>query len=315
MKNVFKTATLGLAAGLFTLSCPLANAQMMDAPMNPAPPMMDSSMPSMAPMMVTGTVVRYYVDRAGYVSAMDVQTADGVRMVRFSPSMAQKITGMYPVGSQATVSATSSMMGGMTRYDLAGMGEMMPAPGAMMMPMMISELDVLKAQPYVMIGAKSMTYNGKLTGYIAEPASGEVLALILDEKTLVRVPIQNRLPQASMAPEGVTNLLKGADVLVSGIEEAPRYGVMSPYMTRVAATGITIGGQTLGPFGFGKVKPNKKKSTLFGFDLKIGSAPEEVMANEQGYATFMMPAPMAPTDGMAPAPMAPADGMAPAPAM
>lgn len=319
MKNVLKTATLSLAtAGLFVLSCPASNAQTMDAPMTAAPapaPMMEAPMPSMAPMMVTGTVVRYYVDRAGYVSAMDVQTADGVKMVRFSPSMAQKVTGMFPVGSTATVSAMPSMMGTMTRYDLAGVGEMMPAPGAMM-PVVVSELDVLKAQPYVMIGTKAKAYNGKLTGYIAEPNSGEVLAIILDDKTLVRVPVQNRLPQASMSPEGVTGLLKGADVLVSGIEEAPRYGVVSPYETRVAATGITIGGQTLGPFGFGKVVPSKKNSTLFGFDLNLGDGPEEVAANEQGYATYMTPAPPAPpapTDAMAPAPMAPADGTMPAP--
>lgn len=299
MKNVFKTTTLGLAAGFLALATMGANAQTMDNSMDSKGAMMDSSMPAMAPMMVTGTVVRYYIDRAGYVSAMDVQTADGVKMVSFTPSMAQKLTGMYPVGSQATVSVTSAMMGNMTKYSLAGVGSDMPAPGMMMMPQTATELDVLRAQPYVMIGAKPMLYNGKLTGYIADPKKGDVLALILDDKTLVRVPMQNRLPQASMSPEGVTNLVKGAAVTVSGVEEAPRYGVMSPYATRVVASSISLGGKTLGAFGFGKVMSGKK-STLFGFDIPLGSGPEEVMANEQGYATYNMPAMGG--DTMAPAP-------------
>lgn len=297
MKNVFKTATLGLAAGLLTFSAVGANAQTMDSTMNSSGAMMNNS-PSMAPMMVTGTVVRYYIDRAGYVSAMDVQTADGVKMVSFMPSMAQKLTGMYPVGSQATVSVTSSMMGNMTSYNLAGVGSDMPAPN-MMMPGSVSELDVLRAQPYVLIGSKPMLYSGKLTGYVVDPKMGDVLAIILDENTVVRVPAQNRLPQASMAPEGVANLVKGANVLVSGTEEAPRYGVMSPYGRRIAATGITIGGRTLGPFGFGKVMA-KKNSTLFGFNIPLGGGLDEIKANEMGYATYNMNA----SDGsmMAPAP-------------
>jgi hypothetical protein len=50
------------------------------------------------PTLVTGTVLRYYVDRSGYVTAMDVQTAEGVQFVRFSPGMGTRLYNTYPVG-------------------------------------------------------------------------------------------------------------------------------------------------------------------------------------------------------------------------
>ena len=217
--------------------------------------MMNSTMtaPNMMPMLVSGTVQNYYVDRAGYVSAMDVMTADGVRMVRFSPSMAQRVTSQYPVGSSASVYVTSRMMGNMTSYDLAGTGPEMPTPTQMMMPMDIDPIDVLKATPYVQMGAKEKSYMGKLTGYISDPKSGEVLGIVLDEKTLVRIPMQNRLVQASTSPSGITPLFQGANVAVRGYDESPLYGVVSPFASRVAANSISVNGQPLGPLGFGKI--------------------------------------------------------------
>ena len=136
-------------------------------------------------------------------------TADGVRMVRFAPSMAQRVTSLYPVGSSASVYVTSRMMGTMTSYDLAGVGPDMPTPSSMMMPMDINPVDVLKGTPYIQMGAKEKGYKGKLIGYISDPMSGEVLGIVLDEKTLVRVPMQNRLIQASTSPTGVAPIIRG----------------------------------------------------------------------------------------------------------
>ena len=263
--------------------------------------MMGGSSSMMTPMPVSGTVLRYYVDRSGYVSAMDVQAADGVKMVRFSPSMAQRLTGTYPVGSQISAYVTSSGMGN----DLAGVGDTMPTPATMMSPTMVTDLDVLKATPYIMVGAKSMRTSGTLTGYIPDPMTGEVLAIVLNKDTLVRIPMTNRIPQASMAPEGVTPLFSKSDVVVYGYEEAPRYGVVSPYAKRIVATGLSVNGRTLGPFGFGKVK-NTKTDTLLGFNLNFfgGAAPKEVRAETSGYATYMAPGDTMPAPAPAPA-MAP----------
>ena len=247
--------------------------------------------PTMMPTLVSGTVSAYYIDRAGYVSAMDVKTADGVKMVRFMPAMGQRITSVYPLGSEASVYVTSRPMGKMTSYDLAGIGDQMPTPTSMMMPNDTDPLDILKAQPYVMLGAKRKTTIGALTGYIADPASGEILAIVLDKNTLVRVPRENRLVQASVnTTTGITPLTKNASVVVTGYDEAPVYGVVSPFNRRVAATGISVNGRSLGPLGFGKIRDARKP--LLGFDLNIpflgGSKPDNVTASNMGYTNYDM---------------------------
>lgn len=288
MKNlVLKALSLGVAAGAIALCAPQTAVQAQTGTTA-------TDAASMTPMPVSGTVLRYYVDRSGFVTAMDVQTAEGIRMVRFSPSMAQSLTSTYPVGSTASVYVTSSMAGGSTQYNLAGIGSTMPAPGAigMMTPMSVSAVDVLKSEPYTLLGAKQQRIEGNLTGYISDPLSGEVLAIILDNTNLVRVPRENRQVQASPAPEGITALTKGLSVVAYGYPEAPRYGSVSPFSTRLIATGISVGGRALGPLGFGKIQ-NASTSTLLGFDLPIGgnitTTPEEVSAMGLGYMTYSTP--------------------------
>ncbi len=265
---------------------------------------------SMQPMAVTGQVMRYYVDRSGFVTAMDVQAADGVKMVRFSPGMAQKLTAAYPVGSTATVYVSGSpmMMGGMAdpsmmRYDLVGMGATMPAPSAMMMPNMISDVDMLKAEPYITIGAKLMDVSGKLTGFVTDDM-GEVLGLMLDSGALIRVPRENRM--GGMMPPSMRRapLFKGSEVMAVGYPEAPRYGMVSPFSQRLIATAITINGRAVGPLGFGMMKMSKK-GTLFNLNIMGGGnmSPEETQASSMGYMTYT------PADSsMGGAGMAPAGG-------
>ena len=286
--KLFKTCTLGVVLGTMALTGMVSTA--------PAKAQ-DAMSSSMTPMPVSGTVLRYYVDRAGYVSAMDVQTADGVKMVRFSPGMAQTLTTMYPVGSTANVYVTTSG----TRTYLAGTGPAMPTPTGMLAPITVTDLDVLKSEPYVMLGSKLMAYSGKLSGFISDPLVGDILAIVIsngDSKTLVRVPRENRLLPSSMEAEGIVPLTKDSDVLVFGYPEAPRYGIVSPYANRVVATGITVGGKSLGALGFGKMK-KMKHDTLIGFNLNLpilgGSTPDEVQASRMGYSTYTMPAPAAGT--------------------
>lgn len=272
-----------------------AHAQAMDNATMATPDsgtMMNSTMamPTMTPTLVSGTVQTYYVDRAGYVSAMDVMAADGVKTVRFAPSMAQRIIALYPVGTSASVYITSQMMGKMTSYDLAGTGPDMPTPTSMMMPSNIDPVDVLKSTPYIMIGAKEESFSGKLTGYVSDPANGEVLGIVLDNKTLVRVPMQNRLVQASTSPTGITPLFDGADVLVRGYKEVPLYGVVSPFESRVAASSISVNGETLGPLGFGKIMSSRKP--LLGFNINFlggkGAKDMSMETNSMGYMPYNM---------------------------
>ncbi|RYG60579.1 hypothetical protein EON80_24595 [bacterium] len=262
----------------------------------PNPGMTANAMSASAPMPVTGTVQRYYVDRTGFVTAMDVQAADGVKMVRFSPSLASSLTSMYPVGSTASVYVTSSNWGKMTRYDLAGTSATMPAPTAMYQPVMVSDIEVLKAEPFVMLGAKTQMYSGKVTGAISDPDSGEVLAIILDDKTMLRIPRENRQPQASPAPEGVTPLFKGSYVAAYGIPEAPRWGAVSPFAERVVATSISVNGHQVGALGFGKLHRDNT-DTLFGFNIPFfgGGSPvdDPFTRSSMGYTAYSAAAPAA----------------------
>ena len=239
-----------------------------------------------APTPVSGTVTRYYVDRAGFVAAMDVQTTDGTKMVRFSPSMAQRLTSSFPVTSTFNGFVTSMGMGSNMSYELAGTGASMPAPG-MMMPMMVSDIDLLRAPAYTTLGAKETEVTGKLTGYISDPMSGDVLALILDKSTLVRVPQQSRLQQASTAPEGVSDLLKGALVVARGVDEAPRFGSVSPYGRRLIANSIAVDGRNVGTFGFGRVKPFIP--TVLNFNLFGSMAPKSMASTNGEFQPYMAP--------------------------
>jgi len=266
---------------------------------------MDTSMAmSSTPQQVTGTVQRYYVDRNGYVSAMDVQTANGTDMVRFAPGMGQRIFSTYPVGGQASVWVMGSSYGmGMTRWDVVGMGNTMPT--AMMTPYMTSDLELLQSEPYISTGAKLVTMSGMLKRFITG-SNGEVLGIVLshphmssmmnrhikDAKMntpapsgsmsagmmagdmgmmggdlLVRVPREER--QVDPGAAGTARragLFKGADVEVTGYPEAASYGVMSIYPERIAATAIVVNGRAVGAVGFPRMMRGSH-DTLIGFDL------------------------------------------------
>jgi len=141
-----------------------------------------SMMMSSTPTQVTGQVLRYYVDRTGYVTAMDIQTANGTEMVRFAPGMGQRIFSTYPVGGQASVWVMGSPYGtGMTRWDVVGMGNTMPT--VMMQPYTVRDVDLLQAEPYIMAGTKLVTIAGKLRRFVVGP-TGEVLGLVLTNPTM-----------------------------------------------------------------------------------------------------------------------------------
>lgn len=184
--------------------------------------MMDSStsgsmstgmMMSNSPMMVTGTVLRYYVDRAGYVTAMDIQTANGVQFVRFSPGMGQRLYSTYPVGGQASVYVMGSQSMGMTRMDVVSMGANMPAPGTMMTPMTVTDAELLDAQPYIMAGTKMTTTRGTLRDLIVND-EGEIVGLVLMPK--------DAMMKKSMMKNGMMNTVMSTTMTAS-----PRLMMMS----------------------------------------------------------------------------------------
>lgn len=260
--------------------------------------MMNGGMMMSAPMGVTGTVTRYYADRAGFVSAMDVTTAEGVKMVRFAPGMGQRLFTTYPVGSQITVQAVGSGMGSMMRMDAVGLGDMAPMTP---MPFMATDLQLLDAQPYVNVGAKAKTVRGTLKGAVTNDM-GDVLALIVggkDGDSLVRVPREFRAVGTGMnIAERTAPLFPRSDIEAIGLEEAMPYGSLSNYKTRLIASAITVNGRSI---GINSVTPMmmKKSDTLFGVNLFGGAAmsmdKDQGMAGSMGYMTYQ---PMGMSGGM-----------------
>jgi len=288
------------------------------------------------PVAVSGTVVRYYTDRSGYVTAADVQTANGIQMVHFSPGMGQRLYTMAPTGGQISIWATPSAMGS-GHWDVVGVGADRPATFST--PYAVSALDMLEAEPYVMAGAELMTVKGTLRGVVVAK-NGEVLALVLDNASLgaaamskpktvstdaaadgtatgstdmaggstggymthgmmmsptggsviVRVPREVRhIAPGAMGSGRVTPLFKGSDVKAKGYVEAPRYGALSSFSTRLAANAIVVDGRSVGALGVPMMHPGKNRPLFGGLDIPMpgGSAsPEEMKAMELGYTTY-----------------------------
>jgi len=268
---------------------------------------------SSTPTQVSGTVLRYYVDRSGYVTAMDVQTADGVRFVRFSPSMGQRLYSTYPVGQQANV----WVMGGPgSRWDVVSLGDAAPSGMLAMQPYRVTDAQLLDAEPYIMTGAKMVTVHGKLRSLVVGE-TGEVVGLVLSGvsggmgssagmpnpddsgpvppplgpisgEALVRVSRHFRHVAPGYAgTDRVTPWFKGADVEVTGYPEAPSYGAVSTFGQRIAATALVVNGHTVGTIGVPMMTTAQRKALLAG--LNIGGADvsaEELSARRMGYTVY-----------------------------
>jgi hypothetical protein len=238
---------------------------------------------SSEPMSVTGSVVRYYVDRSGYVTAMDVQTADGVQMVHFAPNMGQRLYTTYPVGGNISVWVTPSSMG-TGHWSAVGVGATRPM--TFMDAYNVSAVDLLEAEPYILTGAKLTTVRGNLSRMIVNDM-GEVLGLVLDNQSVIRVPRELRqIAPGYAGTERITPLFKGAMVTAVGYPEAPRYGVLSPYGTRLIANTITVNGRAVGALGVPMMSNDETKALL---KADIGGSTmsnEEMAAMGMGYSVY-----------------------------
>lgn len=292
-KNILsKPLVCGIAMSFLALAPVVANAQ--SDTMSTTSTTTTTTTTTMAtPTMVTGTVLRYYSDRSGYVTAMDVQTADGVQFVRFSPGMGQRLYTTYPVGGTATVYVAPSS--GMMAPTVIGVGDTMPSPGMMTMAGVPSDVDVLDSEPYILSGAKLVKMRGTLRDIITSD-TGEVVGLVLKnadtpadsmDMTIVRVPREFRqIAPGYQGTERVTPLFKGADVEVTGYPEAPRYGVLSTFGNRIAARALVVNARAVGAVGIQRMVAGK--NTLFR-NVNIGGAgrsAEEMRAAGMGYSTY-----------------------------
>jgi hypothetical protein len=238
------------------------------------------------PTLVSGQVLRYYVDRSGYVTAMDVQTANGVQFVSFPANRASAIYGMYPTGGNVDVWVSPAVAGG-NQWVAVGAGT--PHPTVWWRTFSVSDLDWLRAEPYFDAGAREMSLSGTLEGVVADN-NGEILALVLktanDGRVLVRVPPQLRQQSPNYVNDDrVAELMKGVDVEVVGTPEAPRVGGLAGlYNNRVAASAIRVAGKSVGSIGIGSIHVTDRDTLL---NWNIGKGLNDKMTNEERQAALM----------------------------
>jgi hypothetical protein len=150
----------------------------------------------------------------------------------------------------------------------------------------VSAVDLLESEPYIMTGAKMTEVSGKLSRMIVNNA-GEVLGLVLDNMAVIRVPRELRqIAPGYAGSDRITPLFKGAMVRATGYPEAPRYGVLSPYGSRLIANTITVNGRAVGALGVPQMT-NEEEKALFKAD--IGGATmsnEELAAMGMGYTVY-----------------------------
>lgn len=207
------------------------------------------------PVRLNGDVERYYADRAGFVSAIelgpfaDASPNDAPPLVRLHPGQGRDVSMNNPVGSEAMLWARENRQRRNPHWDLLAWqkGSSMPR---FEKPYLESDAEWLKAPPWITLGAKYQTIKGQLQ-HVVVGDRGEVLGLLLKDaegnETLVIVPPEMRQVVA------VTNhapLTTGVQVVATGWPVAPRYGSVSIYDNHIAATAIVIDGKSAGASTF-----------------------------------------------------------------
>jgi len=105
---------------------------------------------------------------------------------------------------------------------------------------------------------------------------------------LVRVPREFRhIAPGYAGTERVTPLFRGADVEVTGFPEAPRFGTLSAYENRIAASALVVNGRAAGALAIPMMNSREMK-TLFK-NVNIGGktqSAEEMRAAGMGYTVY-----------------------------
>lgn len=225
----------------------------------------NSAMVAENPIQVSGTVEKYYTDRSGLVTAMDLSTSTmGVQKVRFAPSWASRLWQEYPPGSTLDGWVVKSD-DGMTNLVSIGADR----PNRFLTNDFHTGTERLLSTPWIWKDSATETVTGELNKVIVSER-GEVLALELKDGTLIRVPmtVKNQ-EQGSQGSEQVAQLFRGAEVTAWGPQVWGARGDMSIYGQRIAATGLSINGRTVSAIGIQNLPAN---SPLFGtvFDQTKG---------------------------------------------
>jgi hypothetical protein len=231
------------------------------------------SMVTSNPVQISGTVEKYYTDRSGLVTAMDLNsTTGGVHKVRFAPSWGRRLLDNYPVGSTLEGWVDESPDGTKNLVDIG-----VERPNRFVTNDFHTGTERLLSRAWIWKDAATETVTGELNKVIVSE-KGEVLALELKDGTLVRVPkTVKHQEQGAKGSKHVAQLFKGAEVTAWGPQVWHARGDVSIYGQRIASTGLSINGKTVSAIGIQNMDTN---SSLF------GSFFEQVSGENGEYSPF-----------------------------
>lgn len=242
-KNQWKTLLVGSMAAA-CIAVPFTVASHADD-MQPAS---SSTKQAESPMQVSGTVEKYYTDRSGLVTAMDLSTSTmGAQKVRFASSWASRLWHDNPVGSKLDGWVVKSKDG---IFNLVAIGA--DRPNRFLTNNFHTGRELLLSTAWIGGNGKTETVTGELNKVIVSRWS-EVLALELKDGTLILIPptVKNQegARRTTTANTITGSLFKGAEVTAWGYQVWNARGDISIYGQRIAATGISINGKTISAIG------------------------------------------------------------------
>lgn len=213
------------------------------------------------PILLTGIVQRYYADRSGFATAMELKMADGMSsFIRFAPNMGQYLIQTYPIGSNAALwtrenPQPTESKSATEQWNLIGWGRSVPVKG-FQPPYLESEMNWLEARPWVVEGTPFTTVRGRLH-HLVIGDHGEVAALALTSLTttpshpdiLVTVPPEMRQGPPTTSAD-LPTFLPGTLIEARGLPIFPRPGAVSTYTLHLAASTIALNGKSATPLTF-----------------------------------------------------------------
>ena len=241
------------------------------------------------PLQISGTIQRYYINRAGLVSAMDVQTLGAMERVHFEPTLAAGLTASYPVFSEInawvlTRTEDQPVPGVEKSWNLLGMGEEEPEYDPRKASVS-TDIELLDAEPAA--AAPGAEAKGILTDVVRNDA-GDVVGLVLDNVVIVRVSPALR---AGKGAADATTISLGNAVSVVGSKQLPADGQISIYNQRLSATEVSVNGRKATGLKFAASQSRGIRATAPEAADEDASDREVEAAQSEGLDVYLPPLP------------------------
>ena len=253
------------------------------APVNNSSVQADTIAVNSAPVLISGIVKQYYTNRAGYVSALSLDTSAGIEMVHFAPSWAKRLLASSPVGAPLDGWVTTHRDAQWSWNNLVSIGKD-PATRFLTEPTSTG-VQQLDDRSWIWKKGVTGTVNGKLKKIIVNE-KGDVLALVLDNDALIKVPLTVRNEElGAYGTEAIAPLFKDVEVTAWGTPEWQASGNVSIYSQHLATTGLSINGKTVSAIGIPRISVNEPFVSQSNINL-IDASPAEIVGADGEYASF-----------------------------